>query len=259
MVRRAKRGATRKPVRKELQAREWQSILQNSAVAFVLIAVAAVAMYVYKNDTLPIVHVTVEGEFVHVDKDALVTAVSPYTRGSFISVDVASIRAAGEALPWVRKIQVRRIWPDSLHLIVEEQAVIARWGKAGLVSGQGETFFPDQQTLPANMTVLIGPDSSHKVVTQRYQQMRKALSDIDLTVKTLTMDERRAWSIGLDNGMKVVLGRADSEQRFQRFIQAYRSGLHHYQLQIAIMDMRYTNGLAVSWKPGQKPDFNGKV
>jgi cell division protein FtsQ len=65
--------------------------------------------------------------------------------------------------------------------------------------------------------------------------------------------------MALTNGIQIVLGRAESEQRFNRFIRVYKDGLKHYQSQIAEMDMRYPNGLSVIWKPGQKPDFNGTV
>jgi cell division protein FtsQ len=35
--------------------------------------------------------------------------------------------------------------------------------------------------------------------------------------------------------------------------------LKQYESDIAVMDMRYTNGLAVQWKEDKTPDFNGTV
>jgi len=259
MVKKIKRGATRKPVRRERQAVAWQQVFRHVVVVVALVMVITSSVYLQQDDTLPIVHVTVEGEFIHVDKAVLVAAVSPYVRGSFMSIDVAGIRAAGEALPWVKQIQVRRVWPDSLHLIVEEQVAVAQWGDKALINIKGETFYSPKAAFPKGLAVLQGPQNSHAVVTKRYQQMSKVLDDNNLTIKNLSMDERRAWSITLSNGMKVVLGRADSEQRFKRFVRVFQSGLNQFESQIAEMDMRYTNGLSVIWKQGQKPDFNGTV
>ena len=259
MAGRMKRGATRKQVRKERQPWAWKQMLRQCVFVCALISIVAGAVYVQQDDTLPIVHVTVEGEFIHVDKEALVNAVSPYVSGSFLSADVASMREAGEALPWVKKLQVRRVWPDSLHLIVEEQIAIARWGKTGLLNAEGETFYPVGNTIVNNLALLQGPENSHALMTRRYQNMEKVLTDVDLQISSLIVDERRAWSITLSSGMKVALGRADSEQRFNRFIAVFQSGLKQYQAQIEKMDMRYTNGLSVRWKQGQKPDFNGTV
>ncbi|RKZ79758.1 MAG: cell division protein FtsQ/DivIB [Gammaproteobacteria bacterium] len=259
MAKITKRGATRKPVRKERQPVAWQQIIRHVVVLVAVVTVISASVYLQQDDTLPIVHVTVEGEFVHVDKAVLVAAVSPYARGSFVSVDVAAIRSAGEALPWVKQMQVRRVWPDSLHLIVEEQVAVARWGDKALVNIKGEIFSSPNATVPEGLAILQGPQNSQAVVTKRYQQMTTELEKNDLTIKRLSMDKRRAWSITLSNGIKVVLGRADSEQRFKRFVRVYQSGLHQFESQIAEMDMRYTNGLSVIWKQGQKPDFNGTV
>ena len=255
----SKRGATRKPVRKQRQPLAWQQFLRHGFVSIVLIAMLAVGVFIQQDDTLPILHVSVEGDFEHVDKEMLVSAVSSFTRGSFMSVDVAGIQAAGEALPWVKEIQVRRIWPDSLHLIVAEQIAIARWGENSFVNKQGKVFTPSTEAQISNLAVLEGPDKSFKVVTNRYLQMNKVLRTEGLEIKSLMMDKRRAWSMTLSNGIKVVFGRAHNEQRFERFVSIYKSGLKQYQSQIAEMDMRYPNGLSVVWKQGQKPDFNGTV
>jgi cell division protein FtsQ len=78
-------------------------------------------------------------------------------------------------------------------------------------------------------------------------------------VKKITMDERRAWKVLFKNDLQLLLGRADSEQRLQRFVNTFTDGLADYIEQIEVVDMRYTNGLAVVWKQGQKPDFYGTV
>ncbi|MFW5426612.1 MAG: cell division protein FtsQ/DivIB [Methylophagaceae bacterium] len=259
MVRKSKRGASRKLVKKQRQPIVWRNLLQPMAIVLTLVVVIAGLSYTQQTPTLPILHVIVDGKFVHVDKQALVKAVTPYATGSFLSVDVASLREAGEALPWVKQIQVRRVWPDSLHLIVEEQVAVARWKDKWLVNNKGETFLTTQNEIPSGLAILEGPQSSHEVVVQRYQVMSNELAKQGLVITHLEMDLRRAWNMTLSNGIKVVLGRANSEKRFTRFIRVYQDELQKYKAQIAVMDMRYTNGLAVIWKQGQKPNFSGTV
>lgn len=259
MARASQRGATRKPVRKERQPVAWQKWLRYSTMVSMVIAVIAGTVYLSQDDTLPILHVTVEGDFVYANKEELVKAVTPYVKGSFINVDVASIRDAGEALPWVKQIQVRRIWPDSLHLIVDEQAAVARWHDDALVNKHGEVFQPPRNTFPTELVVLEGLKGSSQVMTKRLFVIQKQMSTLGLNVKKVTMDQRRAWTIDLDNEMQVVLGRADSEQRLQRFVKVFKAGLQRFQTNITAVDMRYTNGMSVIWKYGHKPDFNGTV
>jgi len=254
-----KRGASRKPVRKVRQPIVWQNFIKHGvALVFVMLTLSG-GLYLYQDDTLPILHVTVEGEFDHVNRDDFVAAVSPYATGSFMSVDVASLRHAGEALPWVKQLQIRRVWPDSLHFIVEEHAAVAQWKDYGLVSSDGTLFSPPASSFPKGLPVLSGPEQNHLMVVQRYQQMQKVLKQHGLTLERLEMDDRRAWALQLADGISVKLGRESSQQRFERFIRVLDSGLKAYQQQIQVMDMRYTNGLAVQWKHNNKPDFNGTV
>ena len=254
-----KRGATRKPVRKQRQPVAWQHWLRYSLMGLLLIVVVSSGVYLQQDDTLPILHVSVEGDFVHANKDELVKAVSPFVTGSFVNVDVASIRDAGEALPWIQLVQVRRIWPDSLHLIVEEQTAMAHWGSESLINAKGEIFTPAKSTIPTGLAKLEGVEGSNVVMSQRLLNIQQQVKKLGLIVTKIKLSQRRAWSIQFDNGLEVVLGRADSEQRLQRFITVFKANLNEYRDDIAVVDMRYTNGMSVIWKQGQKPDFIGTV
>ena len=254
-----KRGATRKPVRQVRQPLAWQQWLRTSLIAVLLISTISAAVYLHQDDTLPILHVTVEGDFVYANKNELVKAVNPFVTGSFINVDVASIRQAGEALPWVKQVQVRRVWPDSLHLIVDEQTAVARWGENELVNAEGEVFKPDKETIPANLVKLQGLTGASVVMTKRWLAIEQQVSLLGLKTEKITMDQRRAWTIYFDNKMQLILGRAESEHRLQRFVKVFKAGLQRFQADILVMDMRYTNGLSVIWKQSQKPNFIGTV
>jgi cell division protein FtsQ len=259
MSRSIKRGATLMTERKVERVIGWNYIARRSLIALTLMGFVGASMIVSQYNILPILHVTVEGGFDHGNKAVLVEVIKPYTRGSFLSIDVSQISNAGESLPWVRSVQVRRVWPDSLHLIVKEKVPVARWRNKELVNKDGEIFISSNKKVLAELSKLDGPEASEAIMTNRFIAMDETLQQHGLKIKTLVMDNRRAWSIGLTNGILIVLGRAESEERFNRFLRVYQNELKHYQSQIAEMDMRYPNGLSIIWKPGQKPDFNGKV
>jgi len=259
MALKRKQGASLKPTPTPRQPADWKASLRYAMSFLLLITVVGAGAYLHHEDTLPVKHVTVEGDFRFTNKDALVKAVSPIVRGSFMDVDVASIRQAGEVLPWVKQIQVRRVWPDTLHLIVEEHKAIARWNDDGLVNTSGAVFKPAKETFPQGLVQLNGPTGTSELMARRLVDVQAQVAGLDLKVKQMDMDKRRAWQLHFVNEMQLKLGRADSDVRLQRFIEVYSGGLSQYQSFIAAVDMRYTNGLAVVWKQGQQPDFNGTV
>jgi cell division protein FtsQ len=260
------RGATRrqpvKPIHQQRDPIAWGSWAKVSLVFMVLLIGVSTIAWIHQDDSLPIKHVSVKGELVYTEKPDLITAVTPYVKGSFFNVDVVKVRQAAEALPWVNQVQVRRIWPDKLLLQVAEHRAIAQWGDDGLVDETGDVFYPPKHTMPAGLVMMHGFKGGSKVMTQRLVDIHQQMSRLGLKVTELTMDQRRSWQLGFSNGMKILIGRANSEQRLKRFAKVYQMGLKAYQKNIEGVDMRYTNGLAVIWKNGQQPQFselNGAV
>ena len=176
-----------------------------------------------------------------------------------MSVDVVRLREAGEAIPWVKEIQVKRVWPDSLHLVVEEQEAIALWGTDALVNNQGKLFFPAKTSFPDGLVQLKGPKGTSHMVAKQFYEVSRLVSTLGLSVQEVEMNERRAWTIKFSNGVNVMLGRTDSKQRLQRFATTFKTVLQPYEKDITAVDMRYTNGLSVAWVAGHKHDFNGTI
>jgi len=69
----------------------------------------------------------------------------------------------------------------------------------------------------------------------------------DLSITRLEQDERRAWVVTLNSGVKLLLGRKESEKRLTRFIDIYPRVLKAWEQRIDEVDLRYPNGFAVRW------------
>ncbi len=200
-------------------------------------------------ELLPVRKIHSVSRLQHVGHGELQQAVLSKIQGGFFSVDLQDIEAALEKLPWVDKASVRRQWPDTLLIKVDEQQPVARWGKDGLVNFRGELFYP-REPFTRELPVLLGPEGQQKELLQRYKQLQKMLFSVGIKLRTLILDKRRAWHIMLTNGIPVELGRSDMIKRVKRFARIYSTVLVPRVATIARIDLRYTNGLAVAWKSG---------
>jgi cell division protein FtsQ len=216
----------------------------------VLVATVIVASVVWmmKPATLPIKRVHIEGEFLRLDTIRLQELVTEKVRGGFFNIDVAAIRNALLALPWVNNVSVHRVWPDGLRVIVNEQTAVVRWNEAGLLNEQGHYFSPEKDTFPHNLPLLEGPEESQELLLERFRSLKE---NYGLSVVRLQLNQRRAWKFELENGLSVVLGRRDFENRVERFVNVVINKLGEKSSQAREIDMRYTNGFAVRWK--QRP------
>lgn len=215
----------------------------------VLVTTAIVSGFVWmmKPGTLPIKQVHIEGEFLRLDTNHLQTLVTEKVRGGFFNIDVAAIHKTLLALPWVKEVSVHRVWPDALRVVVNEQTAVARWNATGLLNEQGHYFAPDKASFPDGLPVLEGPDESRKLLLERFMLLTQTYG---VPVQRLRLNQRRAWSFELDNGLVVVLGRRDFESRVQRFEHVVINNLGEKLAEANEIDMRYTNGFAVRWKQG---------
>jgi cell division protein FtsQ len=196
----------------------------------------------------PLDVVEVRGEFRYMQQAALQTAVAPHATGGFFTVDVDSIRAAAEGLPWVHRAKVRRIWPATLRLHITEQQAVANWNDGGYLNVAGEAFYPPAGMSPKGLPQLGGPDDQAARVLQRYRDVSRTLQSLAMRVTQLTMDTRRAWTLQLDNGVELKLGRTHPWQRLQRFVRAYPNVFDGRMADLRRVDMRYSNGFSVYWQ-----------
>ena len=199
-------------------------------------------------DTLPIKQVRIEGNFTRLSPVDLQLLVTDKVRGGFFSLNVDAVRLALLDEPWVSEVTVQRVWPDALRVIVIEQVPVVRWGEAGLLNADGQYFAPEQSTIPLDLPMLIGPEGTELMLLNRFNSMQTYVQSIGFNIASVALDERRAWSFFLDNGIKVVLGRRDFEQRFNRFLSLIPTTLSGRVEQTESIDMRYTNGFSIKWK-----------
>ena len=213
-----------------------------------MVAASALVDWLRDPHTLPVRNVRIEGDFVHLDRGELEAAAAPLVSGGFFTIDLRRVEEVIEALPWVYDVSLRRQWPDTLEVRVVEQVAIARWGDRALLNQYGELFEPLQASVPQGLPILHGPEGKERELIDRFIKVTEMLKTVDLQPRELVEDQRRAWHLSLDRGVKITLGRDDTVARLQRFLAVYPQTLADRIDALAQIDLRYTNGFAVAWR-----------
>lgn len=239
-------------------ARGWLLLLGRFVSLFVVLGLMAGLSLglkvLFDPQVMPIRVARIEGDFRYLKRADLEKAVADVTQASFFGLDVAAIKQATESLPWVARATVRRVWPDSLHILVVEQVPMARWGEASVINAQGGIFTPPADSIPNSLPRLAGPDGSGAQVLAQYQAMSKQLAGAGLAIEQLVMSGRGAWQLKTNSGLLIQLGRDDYRERLAYWLGLY-PGLRDSRPQESMqtVDMRYGNGMAVLWQPKVLP------
>jgi cell division protein FtsQ len=244
-----KRGRNRIKSRDPSAARPripWVALGRGLATGTAVVATLCVVFWALNQ---PIRTVQVTGRFQHVSPGEIEQIVAREVRGEgLLTVRLARVSRALQALPWVDTASVERDWPHGLAVRVVEQVAVARWGGDGLVNSRGILFATGVSGIPAGLARLSGPEGSEAEVTGRYLAMRRRLAQAGLTLTALRLDPRGAWQLDLAGGITVRLGRAQVDERFDKFMSAAVGIVERRARDISYVDMRYTNGFAIGWK-----------
>jgi cell division protein FtsQ len=213
-----------------------------------LMVLYAISQWTVNLPVFPLKEVSVSaingsGELKHVTRDQIDGAVRGKVRGNFFTVDMDATRAAFRKLPWVRNASVRRIWPQSLEVTLEEHIALARWSSTALVNTHGEIFnaASDDEKLP----VFEGPAESSRDMVRQYIAFNKLLRPLQQNIEQINLSPRRAWRIHLDNGSILELGREQMETRLGRYVLVHDVSIAKLRQQLSYVDLRYPNGFAV--------------
>ncbi|MEI7968978.1 MAG: cell division protein FtsQ/DivIB [Betaproteobacteria bacterium] len=190
--------------------------------------------------------VVVTGSISRVTATQVDNVVRRQLRGNFFTINLDASRQAFEKLPWVREVQVRRLWPDRLEVVLDEHVALARWGDQGLVNTRGEIF---EAASDARLPVLEGPRELAPDMAGNLVRFRSSLSPIGREVSEIRVSERRAWTVRLQDGMTLELGREQVAKRMATFAAMYASSIATLREPPPVVDLRYPNGFAVRVRP----------
>jgi cell division protein FtsQ len=222
-------------------------------VAGALAALATLGMLLAVGLDQPVRSIVIDGPFQRVASVEVQQAALGALQGGIVSADLDRLRKAVEALAWVDRARVQRLWPDRLRVEVVEQQAAARWGEDGLLNTRGELFATGVRHVPPELPRLEGPPGSEWQVAQRYLAIQGRLVEQGLRVAALTLDARGAWDMGLSNGVTVRLGRRQVDERMDRFVQVGAQVIAGRAADIDYIDLRYSNGFSIGWRRDRKP------
>ncbi|WP_025918014.1 cell division protein FtsQ/DivIB [Herminiimonas sp. CN] len=240
----------------------WQEIKTLNAIASTLFAVFALLLFsagifwLTQRPMFTLKAIRVESadamQLQHVNRLTVKGAAISRIQGNFFTANLDAVRMAFESVPWVRKATVRREWPNKLVVSVEEHEPLGTWGENGrLVSVKGDVFTANLAEAEENgdLPEFNGPEGAEKEVIARFDEFKQWFAPLRLAPESIRLSDRYAWSVKLDNGIALELGREQDKammrERVDRFVNIYPQLAALLQNRIESVDMRYPNGLAL--------------
>ena len=210
---------------------------------------AWVSMGIVARDRWPIRWLEINGSFQRVSAEQLRASLTPLVASSFFTLDLQALRDAADRNSWVSAIKVQKRWPDTVVVEVEEFVPFAHWNRGQLISSRGEAFSVPEADGLRGLPWLYGPEDRLDQVLKHWTEFNDELAPAGLEIQQMTLDQRGSWSMVLNNGTSVHLGRDAAWERLQRLMSGWNALLQGQMAPPRDVDLRYTNGFAVLWPP----------
>ena len=228
-----------------------------------LLALGLALRWVVRLPVFAISKIQVEGDVTRNSAASLRANALPRLSGSFLSMNLQAGRAAFEAVPWVRRAVVQRVWPHQLHVRLEEHRPAAYWETKAdgadadseasveklLVNSFGEVFQANLGDVEdEDLPVLAGPEGSSAAMLRMWQQLQARLNLLDDRIERLDLSGRGSWRATFEKGAVVELGRGSEAEvvaRFGLFVHSITQITSRYQTPLLTADLRHADGYAV--------------
>jgi cell division protein FtsQ len=192
-----------------------------------------------------------EQDLMHQNPTFIRQAIVRQLRGNLMTVQLDSVQSTFAQAPWVRHVNVRRVWPNRLWVALEEHQAVALLNEDLLVNQQGEAYTAVTDDTLNELPQFIGDRQDASLMLARYRELNTWLVPSKLSVKRLFLSERRAWTAVLSNRITLEIGRDDlAPAASQRVNQWAKTWATAQQAAGAVgslhIDLRYPNGYAIS-------------
>jgi cell division protein FtsQ len=132
---------------------------------------------------------------------------------SLMALDVAKTREALKTLPWILDAEVRKIYPDTVEIKLQEKVAFGIWqhdNQLELIEKDGKAIAKLRDNKFANLPLFVGQDAGRGA--------EEIMSDLErwpavkVRVKALVRVAGRRWDLKLDNGVVIKLPERDMDR-----------------------------------------------
>lgn len=196
---------------------------------------------------LPIRSIEVSGRLENLDRQEVKTALQQYIGKGFFSLDIYQLQQTLYARSWTDSVSVRRVWPDKLRVMIKEKIPVARWDDRHLLSDSARVYEADTGPF-GHLPVVHAVNHQPAWVLTQFYRLEARFNRVDERLMALRVDSRGALDVELINGLQIKMGRGNIDHKIDRLVSIYQQQIQPRREQIQRLDLRYSNGFAVSWK-----------
>ena len=201
----------------------------------------------------------------NVDTREIQQAIKTTLNGTTLSTDLNIMVGLILDNPWVEQVVIRRVWPNTIVLRLQEPRIIALWNDKHLISEFGvvtnipvSDYKKVEKKLGCYLMRIEGPKDFLSKIVARAEITNKLLTNINKKLLHLRLTEQFSWEAKTTEGMTLRFGGDDLQgpiyYRLENFTKSYSDLANKLAeksiglSEIHYVDLRYAKGFAIRTK-----------
>ncbi len=168
---------------------------------------------------------------------------------SIVTLDLGDARTRIEALPWVARATLQKVYPDTLKVAIEEKKPFALWQRGPvttIIDERGAVIAPLADARYAGLPRVVGVGANERV--HEVLDLVRPFTAIAGRMRGAVLVSERRWNIVLDDGVTILLPQDKPEEALQKLAAAEaKNGL--LERDIVSVDLRLDDRLYVRLAP----------
>ena len=223
--------------------------IKQTIIIFVfLLPLILIGLVTFDNFNQSIDRVVINGEFNYLSERDVIDLIDENVQTGFLTLNLPDLNRKIVEQDWIRSSSIRRSWPSTLIVNIEEEIPVARWGEQQLLNNVGHYIDVINKDSVSHLPVLFSQTGDTKEIIKIYQLISELLGPVGLRIDEVESDNAGSWTLTVVSDIKIILGRDQLVEKLQRLQSVWMAELSSQEKNINVIDLRYPNGLAVKWK-----------
>ena len=223
--------------------------IKQTIIIFVfLLPLMLISLVTFDNFNQSIDRVVINGEFNYLSERDVIDLIDENVQTGFLTLDLPELNRKIVEQDWIRSSSIRRSWPATLIVNIEEEIPVARWGEQQLLNNVGDYIDVINKDSVSHLPVIFSQAGNTKEIIKIYQLISELLGPVGLRIDKVESDNAGSWTLTVLSDIKIILGRDQLVEKLQRLQSVWMAELSSQEKNINAIDLRYPNGLAVKWK-----------
>ena len=228
-------------------------IFKKKLLIFIIFIISLAFLFIYadksKSTYFHIKKITFSEKLKNSNQEDLTKIIKNYLDDkSFFNFKIDYLISELEKSEWIRNVNIRKVYPNEVRIIVEEHEPVAIWNGKKYINNFGELF--NVKKITKDLPILLSDETRIDKIFGYFSQFSKNLikNNIDQTILKIEENEIRSLTIFLTSGFHIKLGSKDVDHKIGLFFKVYKSLKTRDLKKIRYIDMRYSNGFSLGLK-----------